>query len=213
MKIQWFGQSAFLLVSDSGLRVITDPYNPAIGYKDINETANVVTISHEHRDHNYPQTVKGHPEVLSGPGVREVKGVQFKGINTWHDPSQGAQRGSNTVFCFTIDGVRICHLGDLGHLLTKQEQESLGNVDLLLVPVGGFFTIDASEASKIVADLNPRIAIPMHYKTDRGGPHLAPVDEFIEFKPDVVNSSDPWYEVKQKTLLVNTQIVVLRHMR
>lgn len=213
MKIQWFGQSAFLLVSDSGLRVITDPYDPAIGYKDINETADVVTISHEHRDHNYPQTVKGKPEILKGPGIHEAKGVQFKGINTWHDPSQGKQRGSNTVFCFTIDGVHICHLGDLGHLLTKQEEESLDHVDLLLVPVGGFFTIDASEASKIVADLNPRIAIPMHYRTDRGGQHLALVDEFLECKPNVVSSGEPWYEIKQLTLPASTQIVVLQHTR
>ena len=121
MKIQWFGQSAFLLAADSGLRVITDPYDPVIGYGDIAEAANIITISHEHRDHNYIKGIKGNPVVLKVAGTRQTNGIEFRGIATAHDQNQGKERGNNTVFCFAIDGIRVCHLGDLGHTLDKAE--------------------------------------------------------------------------------------------
>ena len=134
MKVKWFGQAAFLFVSETGLRIIADPYDPAIGYGDIADAADVVTISHEHRDHNYIAGVGGKPQVLRGPGLQEAKGIQFKGISTFHDKSQGGERGSNTVFCFSLDGVRVCHLGDLGHLLSDEQIRDIGEVDLLLIP-------------------------------------------------------------------------------
>jgi L-ascorbate metabolism protein UlaG (beta-lactamase superfamily) len=213
MKVQWFGQSAFLLVSDSGLRVITDPYDPVIGYGEINEEADVVTISHEHRDHNYTKSLKGNPVVLNGAGTHETNGVEFRGIATSHDKNQGKERGNNTIFCFAVDGVRVCHLGDLGHALAKPEIEAIGWVDLLLVPVGGFYTIDDSEATEIAAALNPRITIPMHYKTEKGGQVLAPVDKFLAGKKDIIRLHEPWFEIKPNVLPQIGQIVVLPHTR
>jgi L-ascorbate metabolism protein UlaG (beta-lactamase superfamily) len=213
MRVQWFGQAAFLLVSDSGLRVITDPYDPAIGYREIGEAAEVVTISHEHRDHNYVKNLTGNPAIVKGAGIHETNGVQFKGIATSHDRNQGKERGSNTVFCFSIDGVRVCHMGDLGHIPGKQEIEAIGRVDLLLIPVGGFFTIDDSEASEIVQALHPGIVMPMHYRTEKSGQHLAPVDKFLAGKDNVVRPTGPWFEIKPAELPQPTEIVVLPHTR
>ena len=213
MKVQWFGQSAFLLVSDSGLRVITDPYDPVIGYGEINEEADVVTMSHEHRDHNYIQGLKGNPVVLKGAGTRETNGIEFRGIATSHDKNQGKERGNNTIFCFAVDGVRVCHLGDLGHVLAKPEIEAIGRVDLLLVPVGGFYTIDDSEANRILAALNPRFAIPMHYRTEISGQKLATADNFLKGKTDIIRPHEPWFEIKPNILPQTAQIVVLPHTR
>ena len=213
MKIQWFGQSAFLLVSDSGLRVITDPYDPLIGYGEINEVADVVTVSHDHRDHNYIQGLKGNPIVLKGAGIRQTNGVEFRGIAISHDKNQGKQRGNNTLFCFIIDGVRVCHLGDLGHTLAEPVIESIGQVDLLLTPVGGFYTIDDSEATDIVAELSPHITIPMHYKTEKSGQNLAPVDKFLADKKQIIRPRELWFEIKPDVLSHNGQFVVLPHSR
>jgi L-ascorbate metabolism protein UlaG (beta-lactamase superfamily) len=213
MKVQWFGQSAFLLVSDSGLRVITDPYDPVIGYGEINEAADVVTMSHEHRDHNYIQGLKGNPVVLKGAGTRETNGVEFRSIATSHDKNQGKERGNNTVFCFVIDGVRVCHLGDLGHFLAEPELKAIGLVDLLLVPVGGFYTIDDSEATEIVAALDPRITIPMHYRTEMSGQKLATVENFLKGKMDIIRPREPWFEIKPIVSPQTGQYVVLPNTR
>ena len=213
MKIQLFGQSSFLLTYDSGLRVITDPYDPVIGYRDIDEAADVVTISHEHRDHNYTKSLKGSPVVLNGAGIHKTHGVEFRGIATSHDKNQGKERGSNTIFCFVVEGVRVCHLGDLGHVLAKPEVETIGGVDILLVPVGGFYTIDESEATEIAAALNPRITIPMHYRTEMSGKNLATLDKFLAGKKNIIRAGGPWFEIKPDVLPHTGQIVVLPHTR
>jgi L-ascorbate metabolism protein UlaG (beta-lactamase superfamily) len=150
---------------------------------------------------------------VKGAGSHEINGVEFKGIATSHDQNHGKERGANTVFCFTIDGIRVCHMGDLGHVLAKPEIEAIGKADLLLVPVGGFYTIDDSEASKIISSLNPRIAIPMHYRTEKSGQRLATLDSFLEGKSNVLRPVDNRFEIKQGGLPQTTQIVVLRHTR
>lgn len=213
MKVKWFGQAAFLLVSDGGLKIITDPYDPAIGYGDIAEAADIVTVSHEHRDHNYIAGLKGKPEVVRGAGLRKAKGIQFKGIATFHDKSQGGERGNNTVFCFSLDGVRVCHLGDLGHLLSDGQIAEIGEIDLLLIPVGGRATIDAAEATEVIAKLKPLVVVPMHFKTEKSALRFAEVDDFLANKTNFRRLDSSEFEIKKKELPAATQIVVLKHAR
>src|SRR4030042_891485 len=163
MKLRWLGHSCFLITSEIGLRIITDPYNAVQGvkYEPVKETADIVTMSHDHFDHNNISSVAGKPELIKGNGVKNIKGIQFRGIASYHDESGGKQRGVNSIFCFSIDGINICHLGDLGHLLNGGQLKEIGEVDLLLIPVGGFYTIDAMVATQICNELKPKVAIPM----------------------------------------------------
>ena len=164
MKIKWLGHAAFLITSDSGTRIITDPYKPAddLKYGKIGESADIVTVSHDHFDHNNAAAVKGSPRVIKG--TTEAKGIKFKGIPTHHDEAGGKQRGNNIIFCFEVDGIRVCHLGDLGHPLDDKQVAEIGKVDIVLTPVGGNFTIDARVATEVCDKLTPRVIIPMHYR-------------------------------------------------
>lgn len=189
MEVKWYGHAAFL-IKGQNVRIITDPYKSGaygggISYGPIRDSADVVTVSHDHDDHNAVSDLPGSPQVVKGPGIHQVKGVTFKGIATFHDPSRGSQRGPNTVFCFEVDGVKVCHLGDLGHVLEPDQVKEIGEVDLLLLPVGGYFTIDAQEASRIVQQLRPKKVIPMHYKTPKCNFPIAGVEEFLKGKERV----------------------------
>jgi len=213
MKMKWLGHACFLITTERGLRIVTDPYSVGGGirYEPVKEAADVVTISHGHSDHNNVSAVTGSPEIVKAIGTREVKGITVKGIATYHDQSAGKERGSNVIFCFSIDGIELCHLGDLGHALTVQQIADIGNVDILLVPVGGFFTIDFRVASKVCDDLKPSVIIPMHYKTAKLDYPVAGVGDFINGKKNVkhVNSSEVGYT--RDTLPGVTEIVVLQH--
>jgi L-ascorbate metabolism protein UlaG (beta-lactamase superfamily) len=169
MKVKWLGHSSFLITADNGTKIITDPYttNERLKYGDIKESADVVVVSHEHGDHNNVAAVKGKPQVVRGTGTKEVKNIKFEGVATYHDDSGGKQRGSNTVTCFLVDGVRVCHSGDLGHPLFDKEIKQIGKVDVLLLPVGGFFTIHAKVATEVVLKLGPKVVIPMHFKNEK----------------------------------------------
>jgi L-ascorbate metabolism protein UlaG (beta-lactamase superfamily) len=184
MKIKLLGHSCFLVTDEDGLRVITDPYTMGggINYSPIEEAADIVVVSHEHADHNNVSAVHGKPDVVKGSGTKTARNIEFKGIATYHDNSQGKQRGSNTVFCFTLDDIRLCHLGDLGHLLSQKQVAEIGEVDVLLIPVGGFFTIDANEASEVCSQLNPKVIIPMHFKTAKCALPISGVDDFLKGK-------------------------------
>jgi len=210
MKIKYLGHASFLITSDSGIKIITDPYktDESIRYGEIEESADIVIVSHEHSDHNNIAAVKGSPEVVRG--TAKVRGIDFRGIPTYHDTVQGQQRGKNTVFCFEVEGVRVCHLGDLGHSLSDKQLVDLGRVDILLVPVGGYFTIDAEVASQICYRLAPRVVIPMHYKTDKCFLPIAAVDEFLQEKKNIVRLSASETEFKQGKLPTETQIIVLK---
>lgn len=214
MKVKWLGHACFLITSDSGLRVVTDPYTPgAFGcnYGPPSETADVITVSHQHQDHNNVKDVKGNPQVVTGAGVHKVKGVEFKGVATSHDEASGSQRGANTVFCFTLDDVRVCHLGDLGHELTAEQASEIGPVDVLLIPTGGNFTIDASAASSIADRLAPKIVIPMHFNNDRCPTFpVATVDEFEKKRKRVRKVDGSEIEVSKGQLPAETETVILR---
>jgi L-ascorbate metabolism protein UlaG (beta-lactamase superfamily) len=212
MKIKWLGHACFLITSDGGLRVITDPYaaGGGINYSPIKEVADVVVVSHDHSDHNNVGAVQGKPEVVKGPGTRTVKGIQFRGVATSHDTSQGKQRGPNTVFCFTMDNFRLCHLGDLGHVLSPAQVTEIGGVDILFVPVGGFFTIDAAVASRVYDQLQPKVVIPMHFKTPQCGYAIAGVEDFIRGKKNVTEAMASEVEFRRDRLPTATEIVLFQ---
>ncbi|MBM3173932.1 MAG: MBL fold metallo-hydrolase [Chloroflexi bacterium] len=213
MKLKWLGHACFLITSDGGLRIITDPYavGGGVGYSPIRETADIVTVSHGHADHNNAATIAGNPEVVTDVGVRKLKGIEVKGVDTHHDESAGKARGNNVVFCFSVDGVKICHLGDLGHRLSSQQVAEIGAVDVLLIPVGGFFTIDAVVASQVCDDLKPRVVVPMHYKTSKLEYPVAGVDDFLKGKKNVKNIDSSEVELKAGQLPGATEIMVLKH--
>ena len=212
MKIKCLGHACFLLTSEQGLRVITDPYTAGSGinYSPIKETADVVVVSHGHADHNNVSAVRGKAEVVRGSGIRTAKGVQFRGIATYHDTSQGKQRGTNTVFCFSLDGIRLCHLGDLGHLLSQAQISEIGAVDILFIPVGGFYTIDAAGASRVCEQLESKVVIPMHFKTPQCTYPIAGVDDFLRNKENVKKMDYSEIEFRLEELPTVTEIVVLK---
>jgi len=212
MKLKWLGHSCFLITSETGLRIITDPYSTVggINYSPVNEAADIVTVSHNHRDHNNIAAVRGKPEVITGSGTKTAKGIQFKGIASHHDESKGKERGANTIFCFTVDGIRLCHLGDLGHELSREEIAQIGNVDILLIPIGGFFTIDAGVATKVGDDLKPKVILPMHYKTPKCDFPITGVEDFLAGRKNVKKLNSSETEFKAGKLPEATEIVVLQ---
>jgi len=165
VKISWLGHSCFKIEDDSGRVAVTDPFDESVGYPAPRVRADVVTVSHEHYDHNNVKALRGDPAVVRGIGERSAAGIEFEGIASYHDDRGGKLRGKNTIFCFEMDGIRVCHLGDLGHQLGEKEAVALGEVDVLMIPVGGTFTLDAEGAKKVVGQIKPKIVLPMHFKT------------------------------------------------
>ena len=162
MEIDWFGHACFRLRGKEGT-VITDPYSKEIGLSFARPRGDIVTISHNHPGHNFEKGVKGEPKLIHRPGEYEIKNIFITGIATAHDKKGGKERGANIAYLFDMDGLTIAHLGDLGHIPTQAQVEAFGNVNILLIPVGGVSTIGAGEAAEIVAMLEPQIVIPMHF--------------------------------------------------
>ena len=190
MKIKWLGVACVLITSKKGLKIITDPYitDPNIKHVPVKEYADVVTVSHEHADHNHTADLQGNPEVIRGVGKHTAKGIDFLGIGSYHDNVSGAQRGPNTIFCFSIDGIRICHCGDLGHLPDDKTLKAIGRVDVLLCPTGGLPTIDLDEAMTLWDKMKPGVVIPMHF---RGPKLLFPkcgVEDLLKRKPNAIQT-------------------------
>jgi L-ascorbate metabolism protein UlaG (beta-lactamase superfamily) len=212
MKIKWLGHASFLITSKDDIKVVIDPYTVGKGlnYRPINESADIVTSSHVHGDHNNVGIVKGTPKILREPGSYAVKGIEIKTVSSFHDEAKGSQRGDNLIFCFRVDGMNLCHLGDLGHRLSQQQILEMGTVDALFVPVGGFFTVDANQATEIVKAVKPRITFPMHYKNLKVDYPIAGVDQFIKGKTNVRRLDSSEVEIKKETLPEKPEIVVLQ---
>lgn len=168
MQLTWYGHSCFLLTSESGYSILTDPCDRETGYDLHDLVCDAVSISHEHHDHNCLSIVSGEPVVLRTPGEHKAGEISVTGFASFHDDAKGAHRGENVVFLYRIDGLKILHLGDLGHMLSDEILEKIGDVDVLLAPIGGVFTINAKAATALADRLNAKVLIPMHYKT----PHL-----------------------------------------
>ncbi len=197
-KLTWYGQACFLLETAAGTRIVMDPIPKGIGYElPQGFKADIVTISHEHFDHNNVAFVSGSkPRVIRGLTAdkkgwtrvdEKLKDVSIRSVGVYHDGERGAARGLDTVFIFEVGGVRIAHLGDLGHVLNDDQLTAIGAVDVLLVPVGGTFTIDGLKATRVIEQLRPRImVIPMHYKTDASTiKELEPLTLFLDGKTNV----------------------------
>ena len=208
MDINWLGYSCFR-IRGSHVVVVTDPCPPDLGYSLGKPKANIVTVSHQHAGHSYVQGVGGEPRAVAGPGEYEISDVLIMGMTTFHDADRGEQRGKNTVYLMDVDEVSICHLGDLGHVLTVEQVEDVGSVDVLLLPVGGVSTINASMAAEVVRQIEPKVVIPMHFKTPALSRELEPVERFL--KEIGVNQveSRPRLSLTKSSLPVSTQVFLL----
>ena len=221
--LTWYGQSCFLLESASGARIVMDPIPTNIGYlppADLH--ADAVTISHEHPDHNNVALLQGKPRILRGLTAdrkgwmkidEKVKDITVRSVGVYHDTKRGADNGLSTVFIFETGGVRIAHLGDLGHPLTDQQISAIGSVDVVLVPVGGATTVDAQEATHVVDQIRPRlIVIPMHFKTDAVTiKELAPVDAFVAGRTNVRREKSNRIAVTGLRYKPSAEVVVLSY--
>lgn len=209
MKIAWLGHSSFQIKNDSVL--VMDPYDPKIGELPRGLSANVVTVSHQHFDHNYTDGVSGNPQVIDELGEFSIKGFEIKGIKSFHDNEGGKKRGENIIFRVLVEGLTICHMGDLGHVLNPEKVQEIGKIDILMIPIGGFYTIDAAEAVQVVNQLNPRIVMPMHYKPKNSSLKLQieGVEKFISLLGwGVVEQADE-FEINKLNLDTQNQKIVI----
>lgn len=216
MKLKWYGHSAFKLTTDKGVRIIIDPYesgfgNGGLAYGKITDEADLVLTSHDHGDHSYVRDIKGKFTRIEKEGSHAVAGVKVTAIPCFHDPSQGKDRGKNLIFVIEADGLSVAHVGDLGHALSLDILQKLGSVDVLLLPVGGFYTIDAKGATEVMNAVKPRITIPMHYKTEKCAFPIAGVDEFTKGKKGVRVASTSELDVSKENLPKDAEIVVLKY--
>jgi len=182
MIIQYLGRSCFKLQtkgSQGEVIIAIDPFHDGDGLKMPHFQADIVTVSHDHSDHNNTEAIRGELFVISTPGEYETKDVMIYGIQSFHDNKQGKERGLNTIFKIISENINLVHLGDLGENLSDETLDKLGNVDILLIPVGGTYTIDAKKAAEVVSQIEPRIVIPMHYKM-AGEVKIAPVNDFLK---------------------------------
>ncbi len=209
MEINHLGHSCFK-ITGKNLTVVTDPYDhPKIGKKMPKVEAAVVTVSHQHKDHNYKEGVKGDFLLLDSPGEYEVKESFFQGIDSYHDDSKGEERGHNTIFTMEIDGISICHLGDLGTDLDNEQLEKVDGIDILMIPVGGTYTIDSKIAVKVINNIGPKIVIPMHYKDAGTDLPIDPVDKFIKEIGEQPETLDK-LKITKKDLPEEMRVVVLK---
>ena len=208
MEISWLGHSCFR-IRGSHATIITDPYPPGLGYSLGKPTAQIVTVSHQHPGHSYTQDIGGEPKLVTAPGEYEISGVLIIGIATFHDREEGKKTGRNTVYLMEVDEVSICHLGDLGHVLITEQVEKLDNVDVLLLPVGGVSTINAPTAAEVVRQLEPKVVIPMHYKTPALNRELEPVERFLKEMGVKEVDSQPKLSFTKPSLPPSTQVFLL----
>jgi L-ascorbate metabolism protein UlaG (beta-lactamase superfamily) len=208
VDITWLGHSCFRIRGSQAI-IITDPFPPDIGYTLGKQTADIVTISHPHPSHSYDEGISGEHRLVKGPGEYEISGVLILGIGAFHDAVKGQSRGKNTVYLMEVDGVAICHLGDIGHVLDNGQVEEMGNVDILMVPVGGASTINAAMAAEVIRKLEPKIVLPMHYRTPQTNRDLEPVDNFLKEMGLSQVEPRPKLTISKSNLPLTTQVIVL----
>ena len=180
MKLKWLGHSCFAITLDNGKVIVTDPYDDSVGYPPLRVGADLALSSHGHFDHNCFDAVDGDPEIIDRPGVYEGFGARITGVPSWHDDVHGAKRGPNVIFTVEADGLTLTHLGDLGHLPETREQiAAVEGADVLLIPIGGTFTITTPQAVELIGRYRPAAAVAMHYRNRYCGFHIADSAEFI----------------------------------
>lgn len=215
MKIKSYGHSAFNLTTQSGVRIIIDPYESgafggAIGYAPITDEADLILISHDHGDHNHTDGIRGSFTEVREEGSYDLKGIRITAIPVYHDASRGSERGKNLIFSVEADGLKVVHLGDLGHQLDKETLSRLGKTDVLMLPVGGTFTVTAAEATEVMNAIKPSITLPMHYKAEKIMLPLTPLEDFTQGRGGVRKVDSPEIEVSVDNLPRDAEIVVLK---
>lgn len=213
VTIKWLGHSCFLVSLNGRMKIVTDPFDASLGYPMPDVTADMCLTSHDHHDHNFVSMVKGKPQIIKGLGEKEVNQVKFKGVASFHDAEHGSRRGDNTIFTWELGGIKFAHLGDLGTELSSSQVKEIGPVDILFVPTGGLFTIDAAAATKVVLSLEPKVVFPMHYQLPSiaRSLHIAPVDEFLKGKDNVVKTGTSSVRFSKESLPQKTTIYVLEY--
>jgi L-ascorbate metabolism protein UlaG (beta-lactamase superfamily) len=222
INLTWFGQSTFLMRTGDGIKVLMDPVNPNMIKVELTEAIDLVTVSHEHPDHNYVALAKGNPTIIHGLSGFEFAefdtvfdGIHIRTVGSFHDNQGGSRRGKNAIFIFEMPGLKVVHLGDLGHVLNDSQVSAVGATDILMIPVGGGPTIDLQSSVEVIKQLKPRVVIPMHYlpaNAPAGGFRLGTVEDFIK----VVGSSfDVIYSGHSETFIAGklpskTTIMVMK---
>ncbi|HPF45115.1 MAG TPA: MBL fold metallo-hydrolase [Syntrophomonadaceae bacterium] len=206
MKINWMGHACFFIETEKK-KILCDPFSDGTGYPLFKGNADLVTISHDHWDHNAFHLVGGNPLVVRDPGSFSFEDIQIKGIPSFHDKAHGKKRGSNIIYKISVDGINLVHLGDLGHVLTREQVKEIGEHDILFLPVGGTFTVNAEEAYEITVQLKPKIVIPMHFKTPVNSFDIDPAEAYtIKFERIV---KKPFLKIDRTELAYPTQVIVL----
>ena len=217
MKIQWFGQSCFCITSRAGLKLITDPYqtglSPRFLYAPVNSSADIVTVSHSHGDHDNISAVSGNPVIIRNSGVTSVKGLEIKGVMTFHDKVKGAELGPNIIFTFEMDGLRLAHLGDLGHPLDSEQIAELKGTDILFVPAGCVNPQDFQDVINLWQQLKPRLVIPMHFSTVHCLSQKYKAEDLLRLVPGAKIIGDSQISVTKNNLPASTQIFILDPLR
>lgn len=211
MDITYLGHSSFR-IKGKDAALVTDPYDKYIGLKFPSVEADIVTISHQHEDHNQAELVSGDKKVVDGPGEYEIKGVSIIGFPSFHDDKKGEERGKNTIYVIEMDGFRLAHLGDLGHPLSDELVAEIGDIDILMIPVGGKFTIDSAQAVSVVQAIEPSITIPMHYQVPGLDPktfsELESVEKFLK-EVGITTEVLPKLSVKREDIIPEAQKIVV----
>jgi L-ascorbate metabolism protein UlaG (beta-lactamase superfamily) len=214
MKLRYLGHAAFELELADGRRLVFDPYESgaydgALGYGPIEGPHDIAVVSHDHPDHRFEEVTSKAATVWDSAGEADLDGVTITSVPTFHDETEGSERGTNLISIVEAEGVRIAHLGDLGHAVTKDDAPALAGVDVMIVPVGGFFTIDAAAAKAIVDEFSPKIVVPMHYKTGKCGFPIAPVDEFTMLMGEFTEAGGSELDISAGSLPASTKVTVL----
>ena len=215
MQIIWYGQSCFQIIIGGGkgeqVSILIDPFDASIGLKAPSLSADLLLISHGHQDHNNKKAVKNTPFLIEGPGEYEIKEVFVQGISSFHDSKEGKERGWNTIYSIEAEGMRVCHLGDLGQeALTDDQLEKIGDVDILFVPIGGVYTIAAKEAAKVISQIEPRLVVPMHYHIPGLKVKIDGIDKFLKEMGRKITVTEAKLVIKKKDLPEEIKIVVLK---
>ena len=212
IRISWLGHAMFLLEDGEGHRLVTDPYDSHVGYAIPDIEAGIVLVSHDHADHSNVAMVKGDPVVVRDPSPRDIAGLQIAGFPTYHDPRGGAERGSNIVFRWEMQGMTFVHLGDLGHELDAELQGELTGADVLFVPVGGFFTFEPDIAAATVKALDPHIAVPMHFRNEACGFPIETEEPFLSYFSEVERTGKAPAYISRDNIPTQTLVLVMDYI-